>query len=457
MALQHPAIIAGMESKGQRGIVLAVPLLFYGLVLLFSFHEADEDLWGRLASGRLALELGHVPERDVFAFVPTKPLWVDHEWLSGVVFHAVQESSGDAGLVLLRAALGVAAMALVLAACRAKSPWTVAFLALASWPLVAQGFNSVVRAQAFTFFFFGAFLYVLERGWRPWALVPLTALWANLHGGFVVGPILVLLHHRRLASARLAFLCLAASLVNPYGLDYWGYLAGALYMPRPEIVEWRAVRLADLHIVGGALLAFLVAARERMERFPLLTLLGALAAALLHVRFAPFLGMAMVLALPRPLESIFEKRRSVLALGATVLALGLALVGAASSFVHRDFALAVRVPSDRFPVEAVERLKREPAGNVAVFFNWGEYVLYHLYPDHLVSIDGRYETVYPEPVVRENLDFTRGAPGSEAFLDAYGAGYALYPRESGAARLLAEAAGWTLFDGSALFVLYRRK
>jgi hypothetical protein len=108
-------------------------------------------------------------------------------------------------------------------------------------------------------------------------------------------------------------------------------------------------------------------------------------------------------------------------------------------------------------VEAVERLKREPAGNVAVFFNWGEYVLYHLYPDHLVSIDGRYETVYPEPVVRENLDFTRGAPGSEAFLDAYGAGYALYPRESGAARLLAEAAGWTLFDGSALFVLYRRK
>jgi hypothetical protein len=449
-----------MESGSHRPIAFALALSFYAVVLLFSFHEADEDLWGRLASGRLTLELGHVPEKDVFAFVPTKDRWIDHEWLAGVVFQAVHGSFRGGGLLLLRGALGVAAVGFLLAASRSASAWTASFLAVVAWPLVAQGFNSVVRAQAFTFLFFGIFAFVLERSRPLWALVPLTALWANLHGGFVVGPLLVLLYasdRRSLVMLGLGVACFAASVLNPYGLDYWRYLAEALFLSRPDIVEWRAVALRDFHIIGGALLAVFLAAQERPRSVHLLALLGAGGAALLHVRFAPFLGMAMVLAIPRSLEAVFESRRTVIALPAMVMALGLSLVGGAASFLHRDPTLELRVPSDRFPIEAVERLKGEREGNVAVFFDWGEYVLYHLHPSHLVSIDGRYETVYPESVVRANLDFTRGAAASASFLDDVGATYALYPRDTGAARLLAEADGWDLLTGSDLFVLYRRK
>ena len=444
-----------MDSLGHRGIAFSLCLLFYAALFLFTFHEADEDLWGRMAAGRLTMFEESVPKRDVFAYVPTKPLWVDHEWLSGVVFYEIHRAFGGTGLLALRAAVGVGAIALLLQAARGASPWTHALLSLAAWPLLAQGFNSVVRAQAFTFLFFAMTLFVLERGKGRLALVPLAALWANLHGGFVLGPMLLVAY----GFYRLAAACLAATLLNPYGLDYWRYLGEALLMPRPEIVEWRSADLSgigDLHI-QGALLLVVVLVWGRRPRPAHLVLLGSAAlASLLHVRFAPLLGMVIVVTLGGSWEAVFQKRRHALAVGAMVLALGLIALGGAIAWLRRDFSLQMRVPADRYPVAAVERLKDE-SGNLAVFFNWGEYALYHLYPSVLVSIDGRYETVYPEEIVRANWDFTGGAPGSERFLDTYPADFALYPRDTAAARWLTGASNWELSHQDGFFVLYRRE
>lgn len=448
-------IIAPMDSRGHRSIAFALSLVLYAVLLLFTFHEADEDLWGRMAAGRLTMSEGRVPEKDVFAYVPTKPLWVDHEWLSGAVFYEIHRAWGGTGLLALRAALGVGAMALLLHAARGASPWTLTLLSLAAWPLLAQGFNSVVRAQAFTFLFFALTLFVLERGKGRLALVPLVALWANFHGGFVLGPLLLLGY----GFYRLAAACLTASLLNPYGIEYWRYLGGALLMPRPEIVEWRSADLSgigDLQIQGALLLIVILVWERRPRPAHLVALGGAALASLLHVRFAPLLGMVIVVTLGSSWEAVFRKRRHALAVGAMVLALSLVAIGGAVAWLRRDLSLQMRVPADRYPVAAVERLKDE-RGNLAVFFNWGEYALYHLYPGVLVSIDGRYETVYPEEVVQANWDFTRGAPGSERFLDTYPADIALYPRDTGAARWLAGASNWDLLLEDGFFVLYRRE
>jgi hypothetical protein len=349
-------------------------------------------------------------------------------------------------------------MAFLLHAARGASPWTLTLLSLAAWPLLAQGFNSVVRAQAFTFLFFSLTLFVLEQGKGRLALVPLVALWANLHGGFVLGPLLILVY----GFYRLAAASLAASLLNPYGVEYWRYLSEALLMPRPDIVEWRSADLSgigDLHIQGALLLIVVLVWGRQPRPAHLVALGGAALASLLHVRFAPLLGMVIVVTLGGSWEATFQKRRHALAVGAMVLALSLVATGGAVAWLRRDLSLQMRVPADRYPVAAVERLKDE-RGNLAVFFNWGEYALYHLYHPHrgvLVSIDGRYETVYPEEVVRANWDFTRGVPGSERFLDTYPADFALYPRNTGSARWFGGATDWELWHQDEFSVLYRRK
>jgi hypothetical protein len=444
-----------MEERGHRGAALSLILAVYAAFFLFTFHEADEDLWGRMAAGRLTLSEGSVPRKDVFAYVPTKDIWVDHEWLSGVVFHLIHESLGEAGLLGLRAALGLGTMALLCLATRGVRPWTSAILSLAALPLLAQGFNSVVRAQAFTFLFVALSLFVLERGRRRMVLVPLAALWANLHGGFVLGPLLLLAYGHPATAA----LALAASLLNPYGLEYWPYLASALSMPRPEIVEWRPsdlTGLGDLHVQAALALAATLAAAQRPNPARLLSLSGGALSTILHVRFAPLLGMLIVVSLAPSWEGVFARRRHAFALPAMVLALSLIGLGGATAWLRRDLSFRMRVLPDRYPAAAVDRLRGQ-RGNLAVFFNWGEYALYHLYPRVRVSIDGRYETVYPEEIVRANWDFTRGTPSSETFLDAYPADFALYPRGSGAARFLAASPDWEIGHQNRSAVLYRRK
>jgi hypothetical protein len=441
-----------MDSRGHRSLASALSLAIFAVLFLFTFHEADEDLWGRMAAGRLILSEGRIPDKDVFAYVPTKPRWVDHEWLSGVVFHGVHERLGGRGLLILRAALGLLTVGFLLLAARGASPWTIAFLSIAAWPLLAQGFNSVVRAQAFTFLFVALGLFLLERGKGRIALVPLAALWANLHGGFVLGPLLLLGYGR----FRLAAGALAASLLNPYGLEYWRYLAGALSMPRPEIVEWRSTGAGDLHLHLALILTVLLLVAKRPRPAHFAGLAGAAIASVLHIRFAPLLGMMMVVTLGPACEIVLAKRRTLVAIPAMVLVLSLVAMGGAIAWFRRDLSLQTRVPSDRYPVAALELLKGEN-GNLAVFFNWGEYALYHLYPRVLVSIDGRYETVYPEDVVLLNWEFTRGRPGSERFLDTYRADFALYPRDTGAVRWLTASRGWMLWHQDEISALYRRR
>jgi hypothetical protein len=233
-------------------------------------------------------------------------------------------------------------------------------------------------------------------------------------------------------------------------------------MPRPDIVEWRSADLSgigDLHIQSALLLTIVLVWGRRPRPAHLAALGGAALASLLHVRFAPLLGMVIVVTLGGSWEAVFQKRRHALAVGAMVLALSLVAIGGAVAWLRRDLSLQMRVPADRYPVAAVERMKNE-RGNLAVFFNWGEYALYHLYhPDRgvLVSIDGRYETVYPKDVVRANWDFTRGVTGSERFLDTYPADFALYPRDTGGARWLGGATDWELWHQDEFSVLYRRK
>ena len=114
---------------------------------------------------------------------------------------------------------------------------------------------SAVRAQVFTYFFFALFLYLLESArlsgnWRRlWLLVPIQIVWCNLHGGFLAGLGLIFLYalgealSRRPFRPYLGWFLLAglATLINPYGLQYWSYLVLAVTMPRPEITEWVSI------------------------------------------------------------------------------------------------------------------------------------------------------------------------------------------------------------------------
>jgi hypothetical protein len=109
-----------------------------------------------------------------------------------------------------------------------------------------------------------------------------------------------------------------------------------------------------------------------------------------------------------------------------------------------------------FPVKAVAVLKAAGVeGNLAVEFNWGEYVLWHLGPRVKVSVDGRRETVYGDAIYRENLDFMLGVGEWDRLIRRPETDMALVDRSRPAYALMREQNGWMLAyedETAALFV-----
>jgi hypothetical protein len=111
-----------------------------------------------------------------------------------------------------------------------------------------------------------------------------------------------------------------------------------------------------------------------------------------------------------------------------------------------------------FPARVVALLKQSGVrGNMAVPFEWGEYVLWELGPGVKVSIDGRRETVYSGASYQQSLDFERGTGVWDALLKTAPTDLVLAPNGSPTANLLSRTNEWLPLYQDTLCVLFVRK
>lgn len=411
--------------RSSRFQVTFLALLF--LALFASHPPADPDVFHRVAVGRLVEATGGVVDQDPFAFTRKHDRWIDHEWLSGVVFYHAVRWWGDWGLLAVTLVTLLATLAL---ASRAQQihqgggAGTFAWLLLTGF-VTARAWGSMARSQSFTFALlaFQLLAVVRWRAGRPrllWLLPLAYVPWANLHGGFVAGLGLlgvsaaaVTLERGR--SARGLWLCLGASalltVVNPWGIAYWRYIATAVTMARPNIGEWGALDLGSFWGVLALLLAavFVAGAWRARPRPPpegWAVVAASLAAALSSERFLAIFVLTLAVygtpsarALLRPLVARLPVggrfpsplRTAGLAMMVGTVAWQAVLRVSAFARDGLDFA--------RYPVAAVAWLETRGGGNLLVHFNYGSYALWRLYPRYRVSVDGRYEEVYPQETV----------------------------------------------------------
>ncbi len=181
--------------------------LFAGIVctlafLLASTPSHNSDLWLHLASGRALLGGKAPPGADPFTSTTAGVYWVNHSWLSDVVLYAIYEVGDGAALVIAKASLVAALAALFFCFRRRRTRMglvalaaALAVLALGPW-LLLQPVLASVFGTALTLYLIEQPALVdearVERArLLRWLLVPLFALWANLDGWFLLGPVLV--------------------------------------------------------------------------------------------------------------------------------------------------------------------------------------------------------------------------------------------------------------------------
>ncbi len=489
-----------LSSDGLVRFGVASLFLAFVLTTLASINIADPDLWGFLAFGRLFWNSPGFPYRDVFSYVPTLDPWVYHEWLAGVLFYPLYQTFGAAGIQVLRYLLGLGMIYFLFLTARKRGAHPLAILFfLATLVTGFKNFLPPLRPQNFTYFFFAWSLYLLEsarldgRYGRLWPLPVLQIFWCNLHGGFLAGLGLIFLYGLGEGLSRRPWrpyaLVLAAAtlatLINPYGLQYWHYLVRAVTMPRPMIIEWISI-FQDL--ATGALgsfyytllvlilVLFLWWRSRYWELTPLLLLGITLVLGVKHVRHLMFFFMLVGAFWPitlKPYEQDLAGRPRLQRLwqkGSTklmVIAAAFLLAGFfISNFFGRDpFSLTTpaaprggKINRMYYPEGAMAYIQEQGlTGKLLIDFGWGEYAMWRFHPRLLVALDGRFETVYPDPVIQEYLHFFYASPHWQGFLEKYPPDFILIKHHGKLPELIKGLAPWRVLYADSWCILFGRE
>jgi hypothetical protein len=421
----------------------------FAFASVLAFHNiTDGDLWGKLAIGASVWDRGHLLRHDIFAFTPTLPEYIDHEWGSGVVFYGLLKIFGPWALIALKIMLAAGALSFGVITGRKQGCGlnVLLFMAIPAAACLLPGYVPVLRCHTFSFCLFGVTLFCLEqlRAGRRWpaVILPLVLLvWTNLHGGFVVGLGVVFFYAAFAVFSRkdravllgTAAACAAVTLVNPYGVQFWHYLIPALLHPRARISEWRPLPLlgweqfAGFRIFFGLTLAMVALGWRRVGRknFHGLAVLALTSyMGWRSRRHGPFFGVAALAfagSYYAGVASVWAARirmklNPVWAVG--ILYVGIAFYAALEVLPGVSGQLLAPIGED--PVRETDILSRAGArGNLASPFGWGSYLTWRLYPNIKVSMDGRYETTYPESTFNLNAAFFDHAGDWFAMCGAY--------------------------------------
>jgi tetratricopeptide (TPR) repeat protein len=203
----------------------------------------DADTWWHLRAGQWILSNRRLPYLDPFSFGSSDRPWIDLAWIFQVFLALSYQAGRVGGMILLAAAACSATLLIVLCATvRGPRSWLMALIWLPALLLLSTRVQP--RPEVFSLLLTATYLAILDGcdrrpGW-VWVLLPVQLLWVNMHGLFVLGPVLLAAYvadggkrrWRRLAPAFAAVL--AACLVNPYGLR------GALFPLEllPKITAW---------------------------------------------------------------------------------------------------------------------------------------------------------------------------------------------------------------------------
>jgi hypothetical protein len=433
------------------------------------------DLAYHLRAGAITLDTGSIPRFDTFTFTASGAPWQNQQWGAQVLLAIAYRLAGWTGLVLLRAALVGVAFGLLFDICRRRSGSVrmAAWLTLAAFVCTAVTLG--LRPQLFAIALFATVLWlVVQRRERPklaWIVVPLVLVWANVHGSFFLGPLLVGIGlvedlierdpgRRRTAAVLVS--TLAATLVNPFGVDVWIYAIGISTsgLITSRVTEWQptTVRTPEgaLFFVSAGLvaIAFVVAALRGRDIRPtaLLWLVPFLAIGAYAVRglaWWPFVAVVVVAGLvatpsrtaPAPArDGTPAMRRMNVGLAAVLV-----LAGIASLPLWRPIDPGLQTPAGVVGtappgITAALRTVARPTDRILNPQPWGSWFEFAL-PDTPVAIDSRIE-LFPLDVWNTIDQIETGGTGWQAALEGWGV--SLVVTSPAQADLIArlEAAGW---------------
>ena len=403
-------------------------LLISALISGPKMLNIDGDLPRHLLMGRVILETGHAPTQEIYSYVYEDQPYTPHEWLADVAFYFGYMLLGLNGVVLLASVLIAATFGLLYSEATAQNGQYVLTFLLMFLGAMVTSIHWVTRPHLFTMLFLAVWIILVERLYRgnrvrAWVLPSVMLLWANIHAEFIAGFLVLLAYtagcawqyvFRRSEFARktggklirVTLLSFVTSVLNPVGLRTWdvvvGYINNRYLLSR--IAETRPPDFSRpeywplLFLLGIAI--FLLISRREMFKpahfflltgFGVMSLLSARNAHLAGVVFPYVLSIGLIGVMTvRPLETIEAVFRQQPAPSNKLLWYFIVPILISTWILAGPIGKLNRFEPSVFPVDAVRWVEMHPQqGRMFNAFDWGGYILFHLWPEQKVFIESQ--------------------------------------------------------------------
>jgi hypothetical protein len=460
-------------------------VLFLGLFLMTLRPIADPDFWWHLRTGQLIFQTHAIPHTDPFSYTKTGAAWITHEWLSEMLIFGLFRLGGYGLLIFFFSILISAAFLFSYKRSPAETrPFVAGFV------LVLAAISSAptwgVRPQMISLFITSLFLFLLDayrREGKYLFLIPLpviTLLWVNLHAGYLIGLALISIYilgglieifltefrncektgnmptiKSILILVGFLVACILAALANPNGIKIIIYPFQTLVSPSMQqfIQEWFS---PDFHQLIWQPFACLILALigasmvSRKSVSPTNILLSLLLgyAALRSMRNIPLFTIAIIPVLSEQIGSLVKipperpAQSRMFRLLVPILLFCLVLV------VSLRFVQVVRAQSrteiENFPKAAVDwLLENKPQGNLFNSYSWGGYLIWRMYPEYRVYIDGRAD-LYGDKFIFDYTTVFRAEPGWENKLIGQAVKVVLIESDAPLSSMLRQSQGWQI-------------
>jgi hypothetical protein len=472
-------------------LLFGVLLFSHAIFALNRDFLIDPDTYWHISTGKWMLAEGAFPRHDIFSHTAAGQPWVNMEWLAQIVLASAYEWFGWRGLVLL-SGLVIALTFVLLYALLARELRATVALGAAAVSFLFASYHFLARPHLLTFpviVVWTAFLArASEENRRPslW-LLPLMVLWANLHGGFTLGLLLVAgfgleatiaapsAERRRVAMEWLSFwvAALLAGCVTPYGYHYilqtFHVLdLGDLLRQIGELRPMNPYTDFNQEVILLCLMGMGLLFGVKIGLVRVLMIFGLLHLALQHVRGLAIFALVLPLMLAHPLQQqfaflrptidplpLFDVRRfqprvTAIALVATLVVAG--LLGMAYGILR-----PVDAPPERFaPAAALDyALKANVTGPVLNAYDFGGYLIFRGIP---TFIDGR-TLPFGKRFALDFFDANALGAGDrlEQLADAYNVSWTLLKPRSEAALQFDHSPGWRRIYADDVAVVHVRR
>ena len=472
------------------------------IILLMAFYSygnllSDCDTGYHIRAGDYILQNLTIPRTDMFSYLSPALPWTAHEWLSEIIMSLAHKALGLNGVVIFFTLVLTTTYYLLFKGLRAMNGNLWLLLGLMLLVAISSTIHWLARPHVFTLLLLVIWYQLLDqyqyRSKNYLLVLPLIMLlWVNLHGGFIIGFLLLGIYfsgnlifwfteqgqdkHSAAKKCRflmlIAMACLLASMVNPFGYQI---LLFPFELVSDEVImsfvqEFQPANLQESHPYIYLLfltLGVLMISRHRLNWIELGLILVFIYMALYSVRNIPLLAIIAAPIVLKRLDFWFNEsgnkfikfldRRSASIAETDGRARGFfwpALAACILIFMSLPGIKEHMFDPQVKPVAAVEFLKQEHiSGHMFNNEEFGDYIIYAAYPQYKVFIDGRND-MYGADHVKDYISVIRLERNWKEVLEQYSIQWIFYNADSLLSRYLMEREDWHLIYADKVAHIY---